>query len=166
MTSGQHKRSRQYKRICSAREGLKACVVTIALLMISSVTFAESQLLDVPPTASRPVEVRFGTTDGESVTTKQVAFLFHRPAPRWLHADRLEFGVGAISQAEESRPFVSLGPVWRWIPAAENNRWFVEFGLSPTVLGDLAKTSLVEGQAGCSQGIVPDGADKHRVNDT
>lgn len=61
--------------------------------------------------------------------------MFYAPAPRWLNANGLEFGFGAISRGEQSRAFISLGPVWRWLPSGVDKRWFVDLGLSPTVLG-------------------------------
>ena len=135
MISDQHKRSTSSETIRSARGALTRHIFTIGLLTISSLAFAEDRLLDIPPTENKPIEIQFGTTPGESVATKQVAFAYHASAPRWLHANRLEFGLGAISQAEESRLFLSLGPVWRWTPPTVDKRWFIDFGFSPTVLG-------------------------------
>ncbi len=113
---------------------MRSCLA-IGLLLMSSFAFAEDPLLDLTLTDNVPIEIRYGWSRGESVAINQAGFAFHAAAPRWLHANRLEFGLGAISRGEQSRPFLSLGPVWRWVPSSVEKRWFIDFGLSPTVLG-------------------------------
>ena len=108
--------------------------LTMGLLLMSSFAFAEDRPLDLTVTENIPMEIRYGSTLGESVAINQASFAFHAAAPLWLHANRLEFGIGAISRGEQSRPFLSLGPVWRWAPSGVDKRWFIDFGLSPTVL--------------------------------
>ena len=54
-------------------------------------------------------------------------------APRWSLANRLEFAVGVIRDAHESRPFGFFGPVWRF--ASRRSASFLEFSFGPTVIG-------------------------------
>ena len=63
----------------------------------------------------------------------QFAVTINMRPPRRLRINRLEMAVGAISTSEESRPFVSFGPVWR-LPM-NNGAMFLELGISPTLLG-------------------------------
>jgi len=119
----------------SAIAAMMMSFLTIGLLLMSSLAFAEDRLFDLTVPEYIPMEIRYGSTLGESVAIKQASFAFHAAAPRWLHANRLEFGFGALSRGEQSRLFVSLGPVWRWVPSTVEKRWFIDFGLSPTVLG-------------------------------
>lgn len=107
----------------------------IALLLISSMVSAQDYLTDIPIDTVSPITVRVGTSVDESVAINLVSFSFDAPAPTWLRADRLELAVGAVTRAEQSRPMLSLGPVWRWQPQGSENRWYVDLGLSPTVLG-------------------------------
>jgi len=80
-----------------------------------------------------------GTTDYRVATaikkfedTSQFAVAFRMRPPRRLRARHLELAVGAISTSQESRAFVSLGPVWR-LPI--NTRLpYVELGFSPTLI--------------------------------
>ena len=53
-------------------------------------------------------------------------------APRRLRARRLELAAGIIDTPDDTRGFVSLGPVWRF--AANADRAYVELGLAPTLL--------------------------------
>lgn len=61
-----------------------------------------------------------------------VAFAYKLRPPRRLRADELEFAIGAITTQQESRTFVSLGPVWT-IPLC-CDRLFARVGFSPTIL--------------------------------
>ena len=64
--------------------------------------------------------------------TSQFAVAFRMRPPRRLRARHLELAVGTISTSQETRVFVSLGPVWR-LPI--NHRLpYVELGFSPTLL--------------------------------
>ena len=62
--------------------------------------------------------------------TSEFALEYRYRAPQLLRADRLELAVGTLSDGSVSRPFVSLGPVWR---RNIGYRGFVDFGFSPTV---------------------------------
>lgn len=107
----------------------------ISWLLMSSISFAGDRPLDLTKSEHMPMEIRYGSTRGESVAINQAGFAFHGAAPRWLNANRLEFEFGAILRGEQSRASISLGPVWRWGPSTADKSWFVDFGLSPTVLG-------------------------------
>jgi hypothetical protein len=129
------KQSIPSERLKSAMVAVMRNILSIGLLLMSSLAFAEDRLPDLTVAEIIPMEIRYGWSRGESVAINQAGFAFHAAAPRWLHANRLEFGLGAISRGEQSRPFLSLGPVWRWVPSSVEKRWFIDFGLSPTVLG-------------------------------
>lgn len=64
--------------------------------------------------------------------TTQVAAAFD--VQRWRHwgADRLRFEVGVFEDGENTRPFLSLGPVWHR-PIGQS-RYFTEFSISPTLI--------------------------------
>lgn len=53
-------------------------------------------------------------------------------APRRLRARRLELATGVIATPDDTRGFVSLGPVWRTPASAD--RAYVELGFAPTLL--------------------------------
>lgn len=53
-------------------------------------------------------------------------------APRRLRARRLELAAGIIDTPDETRGFVSLGPVWRF--PADADRTYIELGFAPTLL--------------------------------
>ena len=119
----------------SAMVAMMRNLLVTGLLLMSSLAFAGDRLPNLTMTENIPMEIRYGWSRGESVAINQAGFALHAAAPRWLHANRLEFGFGALSRGEQSRPFLSLGPVWRWVPSSVEKRWFIDFGLSPTVLG-------------------------------
>lgn len=62
----------------------------------------------------------------------QVAVAFRMRPPRRLRMNRLELAVGAISTPRENHAMLSFGPVWQ-LPSG-GRRWFVDLGISPTVL--------------------------------
>lgn len=64
--------------------------------------------------------------------TWQHSVAFRLRPPRRLRMRHLELAVGVLSTTGETRPFVSVGPVWR-LPL-ESQTMFVEFGFSPTVI--------------------------------
>ena len=77
-------------------------------------------------------EYRVATASKKFEDTSQFAVAFRMRPPRRLRARHLELAVGAISTSQETRAFVSLGPVWR-LPI--NHRLpYVELGFSPTLL--------------------------------
>ncbi len=131
-----HRRqSTRSEMLQSAMVAMMRNFLVTGLLLMSSLAFAGDRLPNLTMTENIPMEIRYGWSRGESVAINQAGFALHAAAPRWLHANRLEFGFGALSRGEQSRPFLSLGPVWRWVPSSVEKRWFIDFGLSPTVLG-------------------------------
>ncbi len=79
-----------------------------------------------------PTDYRVVAASGKYDDTTQYAMAFRMRPPRRLRARHLELAVGTISTSQETRVFVSLGPVWR-LPI--NNRLpYVELGFSPTLL--------------------------------
>ena len=80
----------------------------------------------------RPAAYRVSVAGDKFTDTWQAAVTFHLRAPRRIRARRLELAVGTVSTSNETRPFVSFGPVWQ-VPI-NNRRLFLELGLSPTFL--------------------------------
>ena len=77
-------------------------------------------------------EYRVATASKKFENTSQFAVAFRMRPPRRLRARHVELAVGAISTSQETRAFVSLGPVWR-LPI--NHRLpYVELGYSPTLI--------------------------------
>ena len=80
------------------------------------------------PPGSHPSDYRVVAASGKYDDT----LAFRMRPPRRLRARHLELAIGAISTSQETRAFVSFGPVWR-LPI--NSRFlFVELGFSPTVI--------------------------------
>ena len=79
-----------------------------------------------------PIDYRIVAASEKFDNTTQFAVVFKIRPPRRLRASRLEFAIGMISTSQESRAFVSLGPVWR-LPINRRSL-FVELGLSPTLI--------------------------------
>ena len=78
-----------------------------------------------------PSDYRLATAGDKFSDTVQFAAVFKFRPPRRLRAKRVELVVGTIATSQESRLFVSLGPVWQ-LPIA-NRSMFFEFGFnSPT----------------------------------
>ncbi len=80
----------------------------------------------------QPTAFRVSVTGDKFSDTWQAAAVFSLRPPRRLRARHLELAIGAISTPQETRPFVSFGPVWR-LPV--NRRFlFVELGFSPNLI--------------------------------
>ena len=79
-----------------------------------------------------PADYRILTAGGEFDDTTQIAVAFRMRPPRRLRARHLELAVGAITTPEETRAFVSLGPVWR-LPI-DSDSFFIDLGFSPTLI--------------------------------
>lgn len=82
--------------------------------------------------AVTPTDYRVVTNYGKFDDTKQVAVAFRMRPPRRLRARHLELAIGAISTSQETRAFVSFGPVWR-LPI-NSRSLFVALGFSPTLI--------------------------------
>ena len=103
-------------------------IVVFAIMMISSMLNSSNARA-----ATRwPSDYRVAAANDKFTDTWQYAVAFRLRPPHRLRAKRLELAVGTISTSQESRPFVSLGPVWR-LPLS-NDSLFVELSISPTLL--------------------------------
>ena len=80
-----------------------------------------------------PSDYRLATAGDKFSDTVQFAVAFKFRPPRRLRAKRMELVVGTIATSQESRLFVSLGPVWQ-LPIV-NRSMFFELGISPTFIG-------------------------------
>ena len=79
-----------------------------------------------------PDDVRLVGGFAGAADTYQLAAAYRLRAPRPLRAHHLELAAGVISSSGASRPFFSLGPVWRF--PIGGGRHYVDFGFSPTFL--------------------------------
>lgn len=107
-----------------------------ALVAVLFVTAATSFLLQSGNTLAAvvaPSAVRVLGEIGRINDTTLVGATFNFHPPRRFGIDRLEATLGGIATAEESRPFVSFGPVWR--TPIHRDAVYAEFGISPTLLG-------------------------------
>lgn len=121
------KTRRAYSTIeLSSERAMARTLILLALLFIhgSNATPARAEIFD---------EMRVSVADDKFSGTVQLAAVFQRRAPVWLRAHHTEIAVGGIQNADDSRPFLSIGPVWRW--GGEDQSVFVEFGFSPTFIG-------------------------------
>lgn len=109
-----------------SERAIARALTLLAFLFIhgSTATLARADILD---------EIRVSVADDKFSGTVQLAAVFQRRAPLWLRAHHTEIAVGGIQYADDSRPFVSIGPVWR--RGREDQSVFVEFGFSPTFIG-------------------------------
>ena len=80
-----------------------------------------------------PSDYRLATAGDKFSDTVQFAAVFKFRPPRRLRARRMELVVGTIATSQESRLFVSLGPVWQ-LPIV-NRSMFFELDISPTFIG-------------------------------
>ncbi len=78
-----------------------------------------------------PSDYRLAAANDKFSGTWQYAVAFRMRPPRRLRAKRMELAVGMISTSQESRAFVSVGPVWR-LPI-NSRSLFAELGISPTL---------------------------------
>ena len=79
-----------------------------------------------------PTDYRVVSAGDKFADTTQFAVAVRMRPPRRLRARYLELAIGTISTSQESRAFVSLGPVWR-LPIIRRPL-FVELGFSPTLI--------------------------------
>lgn len=80
-----------------------------------------------------PDGVRVASTVRKFDDAWQYAALYELRPPRRLRARHLELAAGALRSPGETRPFVSLGPVWRRSTASR--ALFLDLGFSMTLLG-------------------------------
>ena len=79
-----------------------------------------------------PDSIRVGTAIGKFDNTSQVAVAYRLRSPRRLRAQYLDLAIGTLASSQQTRAFVSLGPVWR-LPVFSDRAW-VNAGFSPTLL--------------------------------
>lgn len=77
-------------------------------------------------------EYRVAIAGAQFSGTAQIAAAFRVQAWQYWDAERLELAVGVLDDGDRIRPFLSVGPVWHW-PMGQS-RYFVEFGISPTLI--------------------------------
>lgn len=80
-----------------------------------------------------PDEYRLLGSTSKFEDTYQFAAAYRLRAPRPLRAHHLELAVGTVYTSAESRPFLSLGPVWRFAVSNDGST-FADVGFSPTLL--------------------------------
>ena len=78
-------------------------------------------------------EYRIGFAGDRFSGTTRLAASFYAFDWQRFHVDRFELTLGAFTTDAETRPFIAFGPVWR--RSFSSSPMFVEFGISPTVLG-------------------------------
>jgi len=102
-----------------------------AVFVIALISFTLNSSNARAATAA-PTDYRVVAASKKFEDTSQFAVAFRMRPPRRLRARHLELAIGAISTPQETKPFVSFGPVWR-LPI--NRRLlFVELGFSPTLI--------------------------------
>lgn len=102
-------------------------------LRVSSKLFVLSMLAF--PAWANVSEFRVTTAGDQFSGTVQAASVFHieaAPSSR-IQPNRIELGIGVFSNDTDTRPFVSLGPVWQL--KGRNQQLYTELGFSPTFLG-------------------------------
>ncbi len=80
-----------------------------------------------------PTDYRIATASKKFEDTSQFAATFKNRPPRRLRTRHFDLAIGTISTSQESRAFVSFGPVWR-LPT-NSRSLLVELGFSPTLIG-------------------------------
>ena len=104
----------------------RAIAILLAIVALPATSHGE-------PASVYPDDIRVLSAVGKFGDTQQVAAAFRLRAPRPLRAHHLELAVGSFFTSNDNRPFLSLGPVWRF-PFAGSARSYLDFGFSPTVL--------------------------------
>lgn len=108
------------------------------LPILGFLAFSISSLIAAPPAQAQllsdlPSNYRLSFAGGSFESAAQFAYAYNFQGVNRLRAHHWEFAVGVITSTDNSRPFVSLGPVWRM--PLRNKNLFMEFGFSPTIIG-------------------------------
>lgn len=122
MTQGIRRRHRT-----SRQAGFHAAFSLLVMLSIS-LNAATAQAAGVVPAGVRVAKVVHKFDD-----LWQYGAIYKLRPPRRLRARCLELAVGALATSAESRPYVSLGPVWSF--PSQSQALFLELGFSVTLLG-------------------------------
>lgn len=118
-----------YSRSGQTRPGriLQAVLFVTAMVCIT-LPNSNAQAATVVPSAFRIM----GET-GRIEDATLIAATFNVRPPRRFGIHRLEAALGGIATSDETRPFVSFGPVWRM--PIDSEAFYIELGISPTLLG-------------------------------
>lgn len=101
------------------------------IFMIAMMSFALHGV-NVRAATLKATDYRVVAASHKFKDTWQFAAAFKLRPPRRLYARHLELAIGTVSAPSETRPFLSLGPVWR-LPLVDE-RLFVDLGISPTLI--------------------------------
>lgn len=104
-----------------------------ALVFIVAMLSIALQSHDAQAAAVSPDDYRSSKAIAKFSDTWQFAAAYKLRPPRRLRAQYLELALGMNTTPSESRPFVSLGPVWQF--PLYGDRVAIKLGFSPTLLG-------------------------------
>lgn len=110
----------------------KKCSTILSIFFAISMTSITLNGLNANAASLGRPDYRVAVAGDRFSDTWQFAAAFKLRPPRRIRARHIELAFGALSTSQETRPFVSLGPVWRWSNAREN--LLVDFGISPTLI--------------------------------
>lgn len=107
------------------RPGWGTLLKTLVILALA-LSSAESDA------AQRVPELRVATAYEDKFDVDVFSAAWHVPAPKWTRAGRLEVSVGVIRSAEDSRPILFAGPVWRI--DSDRHPAFLDLSFGPAVI--------------------------------
>ncbi|MDJ0929118.1 MAG: acyloxyacyl hydrolase [Gammaproteobacteria bacterium] len=102
-----------------------------AFVLMVAVLFATADCL-AADSATPELRLWASTAFGKFDDSHQFAAAFRLDGGRRFFVHRFEIAAGVLAASDHTRPFLSLGPVWR-LPGSAT-RWFFELGISPTLL--------------------------------
>ena len=82
--------------------------------------------------AGTPSELRIATAFGGYPGVQIFEAGWHRVAPAWTRASRLDVTIGAINDARQAQPFAAITPVW--LLSRPGRNYFAEFSIGPAML--------------------------------
>lgn len=118
---------RNTHRRTTARSGVLHAVVMVIAMMSFDLNSANARA-----SALKAPEYRVATANNKFDDTWQFAAAYQMRPRRRLRARHLELAIGTVSTSNESRLFISMGPVLR-LPL-DSERLFVHVGVSPTLI--------------------------------
>lgn len=105
-----------------------ACLGSLGLVLLWGVLCQPGVNADF----SAPDELRAVTSVAGSDDVTQVSAVY-RLQPSWrLHSRYLEFAAGTLTGGSDTRPMLSIGPVWQFPTVSE--RFNFRFGIAPTLI--------------------------------
>lgn len=121
-------------RITNSRTGeTRPGRILQALFFITAMTSISVHNSNAVAATVAPSGVRVLGETGRIEDTTLIAATFNVQPPRRFGIHRLEATLGGIATSDETRAFVSFGPVWHM--PTDNEAFYIEFGISPTLLG-------------------------------